>query len=94
VTPYEEKAAEVLAEIDARDTTGGCSASTGIDLIAKAIAAAVEEEYSRLYQKIVNRIGADIAGDFDLALDQLEYSIRAEERGACDLLIKSQYYRY
>jgi len=45
-----------------------------VEWLARFRAEARAEEYERLYQLIVNRISADIAGNFELALDQLEYN--------------------
>lgn len=46
---------------------------------------ATEAEFERLYGKIVARISADIAGDFDAALDQYAYNVaRAAERAALE----------
>ena len=47
-TTAEEWAAEVLAEIDALDTFGGCPASQGIDLIVQAIDAYAAQQTAAL----------------------------------------------
>jgi len=53
------------------------------DAILAAEAAARKEEFERLYGKIVQRISADIGGNFDAALDQLAYNAKADEREKC-----------
>lgn len=44
------------------------------DELRELIKEAKTDEFERLYMKVVLRISADIAGDFDAALDQLEYN--------------------
>ena len=62
---------------------GGCA----FELAQEEADMARRGEFERLYQKVVNRISADIAGDFDAALDQLEYNVAmdaATKRGELD----------
>lgn len=60
--------------------------------INAASAAATEAEFERLYGIIVGRISADIAGNFEMALDQLEYNVAAaataKERERCMAIVK------
>lgn len=79
--------------VAASQTINGCehaelTGSTGVkmrlhaclDCIVAALRRERTAEFERLYGKLVQAISADIAGDFDAALDQLVYNAGQDAR--------------
>lgn len=93
VSQFDQIVTRVLAQWEEMCDTCTDTPENLREEITAALREAVAQEYERLYMKLVMRISADIAGDFDLALDQLEYNAAAraiaQERAALREMVTS-----